>query len=83
MTDESRGDVQADQLDSLIWLEQTAPGTFLRHSLERARCTHATLEVGDFDGDGDQDLAVGEFRESAEPVRTDLTIWWNQLPAKE
>ena len=83
VTDESRGDVQADQLDSLIWLEQTAPGTFLRHSLERARCTHATLEVGDFDGDGDQDLAVGEFRESAEPVRTDLTIWWNQLPAKE
>lgn len=83
VTDESRGDLQADQLDSLIWLEQTTAGSFVRHSLERANCTHATLDVADFDHDGDPDIAVGEFRESSEAVRTDVTIWWNQRPSKE
>ncbi len=65
-------------LDSIIWLEQTDPGKFVRHALERQDCRHVALEMADFDHDGDLDLAVGNF--SSAP-RSDLTIWWNETPA--
>ena len=65
----------AARMDSIVWLEQTQPGRFERHSLERGDHHHATLEVGDFDSDGDIDLAVGGFYELGQnPV---ATLWWN------
>ena len=48
-------------LPSLVWLEQTAPGKFERHTLETGTPSHASLDVGDMDGDGKPDLAVGWF----------------------
>jgi hypothetical protein len=49
------------RLASLVWLEQTAPGRFERHTLESGSPSHATLDVGDVDGDGKPDLVVGWF----------------------
>jgi hypothetical protein len=54
-------------LDSLIWLEQQDDGAFVRHVLEQDNCHHAALLVSDFDHDGDQDLAVGNFTHDVQP----------------
>jgi hypothetical protein len=68
-------------LDSLIWLEQVSLGEFTKHVLEVGNNQHAALEVGDFDGDGDADLAVGNYHSNADEKaagrQASLTIWWN------
>ncbi len=49
------------RLPSLVWLEQVKPGQFVKHTLEIGNPTHATLDVGDFDQDGDLDIVTGIF----------------------
>jgi hypothetical protein len=54
-------DPSRPKLASVVWLEQTAPGQFMPHVLEWDRCTHATCEVMDVNGDGRLDILAGEF----------------------
>jgi hypothetical protein len=56
---------------SLVWLEQVAPGEWKRHTLEKG-AFHVTMDVADYDGDGDPDLVVGHFRTAGAPW---LEVW--------
>lgn len=72
--------------DSLIWLEQTSPGQFVRHALESGECAHAAMELSDLDGDGDLEIITGMFSISGPLTQPAAKIWWNEttrpLPAK-
>ena len=72
---------------SILCLEQTAPGKFVRHTLEKGSPYHATIEMADFDDDGDLDLAVGTHVVTSRFANTPdtphrLTVWWNQTDAR-
>ena len=77
-----QGDLAA--LTSLGWLEQTKTGVFEPRTLERGRFIHATLDLGDFDGDGDVDMVTGSFvgsgfiqREAGDAEEPVLELWVN------
>jgi len=64
-------------LESLIWLEQTARGSFARHSIEIHHCDYPTLDVGDFDADGDLDIAVGGY--ALDPEKLGTVKYWTSI----
>ena len=71
----------AKQFASIVLLEQVSPGRFVRHTLERGLACHAAVVVGDFNGDGRLDFAVGTHMyglRGRELGRTWLTVWWNR-----
>jgi hypothetical protein len=62
-------------LDSVIFLEQSTPGHFERHSMETGTCDHVTCVAGDIFGTGRIDLVVGNFYSGKE--ENSVTIWKN------
>jgi hypothetical protein len=79
---------QRHQLGSVVMLEQTALGEFVRHTLERVTCDHATADVADIDGDGRTDFVTGAFSIAAPSlargdrvppsrVKEWVTVWRN------
>ncbi len=66
----------AAKLDSIALFEQSAPGTFVRHSLERGRHEHMTCVAGDWRGDGKTRLVTGTLCRPDEPGnRPAVTLW--------
>ncbi|HVW02099.1 MAG TPA: FG-GAP repeat protein, partial [Planctomycetaceae bacterium] len=64
--------------DSIVWYEQAGPEAFERHSLETGNFTHAALDIGDFNGDGRLDLAVGNFTWSGSSAAALASVWLNR-----
>ncbi|HSD28303.1 MAG TPA: VCBS repeat-containing protein [Vicinamibacteria bacterium] len=46
---------------SLVWLERRPDGSFVRHTLQAGQLSHTTLDLADYDGDGDVDIVTGNF----------------------
>lgn len=71
------GGETSDGQPSLVWLEQTRPFTFERHTLEAGHTWHASLDAGDMDGDGKPDIALGWFA-VGKPLGSWIDIWRNE-----
>jgi hypothetical protein len=69
------GEINA-RLASIVWLEQVSPGVFERHTIEMGTPYHATLDIGDVDGDSRPDLLVGWFAFNR-PLPVWLDLWMN------
>jgi len=70
-------DVDEKTLPALVWLEQTKPGVWVRHTIEMGFPRHATLDVGDIDGDGVPDIVTGTF--SIETATSSwVDVWLNR-----
>jgi hypothetical protein len=69
-------DVDEKTLPALAWLEQTTPGVFARHTIEMGFPRHASLDLGDIDGDGDVDIVVGNFSIAA-AEKPSVDVWIN------
>ena len=70
-------DRDESQLPALVWLEQTARGVFARRTLSMGSPRHATLDVGDIDGDGDIDIVVGVMSPDSS-ANTWIQVWENK-----
>uniref|UniRef100_A0A7C4QQJ6 VCBS repeat-containing protein n=1 Tax=Schlesneria paludicola TaxID=360056 RepID=A0A7C4QQJ6_9PLAN len=66
------------RLASVVWFEQTEGARFVPHVLEWNTCQHATCEVLDADGDGDEDILAGHYHWSGDAAAV-LTLFRNSL----
>jgi hypothetical protein len=64
-------------LDSVILLEQVAPGRFVRHALQRGACDHVTCAAGDIFGRGRVDFVTGNFTLFTR-AGDSVTLWRNR-----
>lgn len=69
------------QFDILVWLEQTRPGKFERHSLARARTLgYMAAAITDLDGNGTADIVAGHFGDNSAAVGSGIEVFWNGTP---
>ncbi len=64
------------RLASIGWLEHVGPGKYVKRTLEAGLPRHATIDAGDYDGDGDLDFAVGNFTFGNTPTPW-IEVWEN------
>jgi hypothetical protein len=70
-------DPRVRALPALVWLEHTAPDVFEPRTLKLGRPVHATMDTGDYDGDGDIDIVLG-YMPDARPGARWIEVWENR-----
>jgi hypothetical protein len=63
-------------LDSVVMLEQVAPGEFVRQALEIESCDHLACAAGDLFGTGRPDLVIGNYVRGGKPG-AGVSVWRN------
>ncbi|GAB4141806.1 MAG: VCBS repeat-containing protein [Planctomycetaceae bacterium] len=71
--------VPGQKISTLIWLEQRKNRQFVKHEIERESPGGLAMDLGDFDNDGDTDIAFGTFDNTK--GKDWLTIWTNNKPS--
>lgn len=71
------GGAHQDTLPGVVWLEQTAPHTWARHTIKVGTPAYASLDIGDVDGDSLPDLIVGAF--SIGPAMDSVVDIWRNV----
>jgi hypothetical protein len=76
-----------DELTAVGWIEQGPAGEFQLHELKKGTPSHVTLDLGDYDGDGDVDVVLGNFvgftfgkTDTGFTTDTWVEVWENQTP---
>ncbi len=64
-----------EKTESLVIWKRDDGGNYTKHVLARGDCTHAAVCVADLDGNGRDDLVVGEFRDGNSGDNLALTVW--------
>jgi hypothetical protein len=77
----SGSDVDEKTLPALVWLEQTKKGVFVKHTIEMGFPRHATLDLGDVNGDGRADIVVGNFSID-KPMASWVDVWIQRATAE-
>lgn len=77
LPEQSLIDHDQSEYHSVIWLEQTAPGSFAYHLIENDVPVSAAMSLTDYDRDGHVDIVAGSFR--AAQGNSPLRIFVNGL----
>ena len=64
-----------ERTEGLVIWQPNAAGNYTKHALSHGDCTHAAARVIDLDGNGRDDLIVGEFRSKSTSAGPAITLW--------
>ena len=70
--------VESPDRAALVLFDNQGAGAFERHTLQMGQACMATIEVADFDRDGDLDFAVNSHITRFDQSTDGLVVWWNE-----